>query len=99
MPTDVMTAAQEQRREVLTREEYERIQPLLYHTVDAETQQRMHALRVQGIQLMLAILRQGPRSREQSLALTHLEDAQMRAIQHLAMQGEPQLPPVFEVQP
>lgn len=79
----------------LTQDEYARLKTFLYHTVDKSTQDHMDILRSQGLRLALNILRSGPPSRSQELALTHLEDAMMRAIQTLALSGTPVLPPYF----
>lgn len=83
---------------VLTPAEYEQLRPFLYHTVDAAIALEMAQLRAQYLTLALGILRGQVRSRSQSLALTHLEEAQMRAIQGLALQGTPELPPGFSME-
>jgi hypothetical protein len=82
----------------LTPEEHARLRPLLYHTVPAAIQEAMASLRADFLALALRVLREEPASRAQSLALTALEEAQMRAIQGLAMQGRPQLPPGFVIE-
>lgn len=81
----------------ITPEEYERLKSFCYHTVSSEVQAQMAQIRAQYMELAVLIMRNGPPTRSQSLALTHLEEAQMRAIQDLALTGEPQLPPGFEV--
>lgn len=83
----------------VTQAEYEKLKTFLYHTVPQHIQEDMGALRVQYIHLALAVLRDQNSSRSQSLALTHLEESQFRAIQGLALQGSAQLPPDFEVIP
>ena len=81
----------------ITSEEYERLKPFLYHVVSATDQMHMAEVRAQYAELAVLIMRNGPPTRSKSLALTHLEDALMRTIQDLALTGEPQLPPGFEV--
>ena len=81
----------------ITPGEYDRLKPFLSHTVAPDVQAQMTARRTQYLFLALAVLRTPARSRAQSLALTHLEESQFRAIQDLAFQGEAQLPPAFEV--
>lgn len=82
----------------MTQAEYEKLKTLVYHTVPQHIMEDMAALRVQYVHLALSVLRNKNSSRSQSLALTHLEESQFRAIQGLAMQGVPQLPPDFEVE-
>lgn len=82
----------------LTATEFDRLRPLFYHGVGPDTMNLMAALRREYVLLALTVLRGQPSSRSQSLALTHLEDALMRAIQGLALTGRPQLPLGFVVE-
>jgi len=82
---------------VLTPAEFEQLRPFLYHTVDAAIAEAMTELRAGFLQQALALLRGQARTRSQGLALTHLEEAQMRAMQGLALRGVPALPPGFVV--
>lgn len=83
---------------VLTPAEAERLRSFLYHTVPDSLMQQMSALRAQCLSLAVEVLRGQETSRVQSLALTHLEEALMRAIQGLALQGTPHLPPGFVIE-
>lgn len=83
---------------IITAQEYERLKTFCYHTVPTGVQIQMAVLRAQYVTLAVQLLRNGPPTHSQSLALTHLEDALMRAIQDMALTGVPQLPPGFEVQ-
>jgi hypothetical protein len=76
----------------MTPDEFERVRPLLYHTVTPEIAATMASIRRDNVLMALRILREQSRSRSQSLALTHLEEQQMRTLQGLAMGGEVQLP-------
>lgn len=59
-----------------------------YHQITPETSERMTAIRVAYIELAEKLM-DLPESRSRSLALTHLEDSCMRAIQSLAVaEGE-----------
>lgn len=68
----------------------ERLRDFIYHTVNKETAQKMAKLRHAYLALALYIVTDLPECREKSLALTHLEESSMRAIQALAVTyGEP----------
>lgn len=82
----------------LTTAEFDRLRPLFYHGVGPDTMNTMAALRREYVLLALNVLRGQAPSRSQSLALTHLEDSLMRAIQALALTGQPQLPLGFVVE-
>ena len=72
----------------LTRDEL--LRPFQYHTVTLETIDRMTALRAEYYHLATVLVTMMPNSRERELALTHLQESQMRAIQALAMgEGTP----------
>lgn len=84
---------------VLTKAEFERLKPFLYHKVDTGDFRAsdMESIRKGYIALALRVLRGTPdgrtvANRAQSIALTELEQACMRSIQALALQGEPILP-------
>lgn len=78
---------------ILTPAELDRLRPFFYHRVTAGIEAAMTLLRDDYLRLAVATLRDQPPSRSQSLALTHLEEALLRAIQGLALQGEPVFPP------
>lgn len=68
----------------LTRDE--RLRDLCYHQVSPDTTYTMAAVRMEYYALANTLLDWLPDSRERSLALTHLEDSLLRAIQCLAVQ-------------
>lgn len=63
----------------------ELLRDFCYHQVSADTQYTMAAVRIEYYNLANTLLDWLPESRERSLALTHLEDSLMRAIQCLAI--------------
>jgi hypothetical protein len=83
---------------ILTTEEAQRLTPLFYHKVDGVQADTMEKIREKVVDLGALILRTTPAGRSQSLALTHLEEASMRAIQAVALQGELIIPSDVEVQ-
>lgn len=61
-----------------------------YHTVTRETADKMAVIREQYYRLATTVVTTLPYTRERSLALTHLEESSMRAIQCLALtEGTP----------
>lgn len=82
---------------ILTEEEAKRLAALFYHKVDGVQADTMEQIREQVITLGALILRTTPVGRSQSLALTHLEEVGMRAIQAVALQGEVLIPRDVEV--
>lgn len=83
---------------ILTADEAERLAPFLYHTVDDVTATLMADIRAQYLSLAVRIIREQDQSRPQSIALTQLEEALMRTIQGMALQGTPQVPPGFAIE-
>lgn len=59
--------------------------PFDYHQPSYATAEAMAVLRGRFKDLLDDLLHHCPDSRERSLAITHLEDAQMRAIQAMAL--------------
>lgn len=72
----------------MTQEQMTKLKTFFYHTVDKDLQTRMTTIRAEYIALAVSVLNACPDSRSKSLALTHLEDSCMRAIQSLALEGE-----------
>lgn len=57
-----------------------------YHKVDdAMTQMKMERLRADAIQLLISVVSNTPRSREQSIAIHQIEDGLMWAIKALVV--------------
>ena len=81
----------------ITQAEYEKLKPMIHHLAPQALMDEMAALRVQYLHLALAVLRGQGTSHSQALALIHLEDSLLSAMQGLALQGVPQLPPEFVV--
>lgn len=65
---------------------------LLYHKVDEAQMAEMTRVRVAVLELAAVIDSLPGPSRSKSLAMTHLEDCSMRAIQAIAMEGTPIIP-------
>lgn len=61
---------------------------LYYHKVNSKIAADMTDIREMYINISEILEQSLPESRSKSLALTHLEDSCMRAIQALALQGE-----------
>ena len=81
----------------ITQTEHSKLRTLMYHVMTADIAEKMTALRAQYFQLGLDVLRSQVPSRSHSIALTHLEESLMRAIQGLALTGIPELPMGYEV--
>lgn len=68
----------------------QRLRDFVYHKVNEETAEKMAKVRHAYNTLADQLLSDLPECREKSLALTHLEESSMRAIQSLATTfGEP----------
>lgn len=75
---------------ILRKDLWERLRFLIYHKDLTPAQsETMGELRQRYINLAESLVDDLPAGRSQSLALTHLEDSLMRAIQALALQGTP----------
>ena len=70
----------------------QRLRDFLYHQVDAKTAAKMAAIREAYYRLATLLCLELPDSLERSLALTHLEESSMRAIQCLAVSEGTPLP-------
>ena len=64
---------------------FQRLRDFQYHQVDEITAGKMATVRAAYYRLALLLCEEVPDSRERSLALTHLEESSMRAIQCLAV--------------
>ena len=74
----------------------QRLRTFQYHQVDAKTAAKMAGIREAYYRLATLLCLELPNSRECLLALTHLEESSMRAIQCLAV-SEGKAIPIGEV--
>lgn len=72
-----------------------RLRDFAYHTVEQDTAHTMAAIRGHYYALAEKVLEIIPDCRERSIALTHLEESSMRAIQALAVFEGVRVPPVI----
>ncbi len=75
---------------ILRADLWERLKGLIYHKDLSPRQvETMREIRQRYIDLAECLIDDLPGGRSQALAITHLEDSLMRAIQALALQGTP----------
>ncbi len=74
----------------LPKEHKERLKCMMYHTnIPIVSLTEIETLRQRYVDLAVDILDSLPECRSKSLALTHLEESLTRAVQALALTGEP----------
>jgi hypothetical protein len=75
---------------ILRKDLWERLQCLIYHKdIPPRTVESMGQIRQEYVDLAETLVGELPEGRSKRLALMHLEDSLMRAIQALALQGTP----------